>query len=43
MLSKYAQMVLLQNKYESTLVDFYEDQDNLRYALITFVLRYTPH
>ena len=36
-------MVLVQNKYIKHPCRCSEDQDNLRYALITFVLRYTPH
>ena len=36
-------MVLVQNKYKKHPRRCSEDPDNLRYALITFVLRYTSH
>ena len=36
-------MDLVQNKYKKHPRRCSEDQDNLRYALITFVLRYTSH
>ena len=35
-------MVLVQNRYKNTCLCS-EDPDNLCYALITFVLCYTPH
>ena len=46
MLSKYAQIYTLWFKYRINIKNprrFSEHQDNLRYALITFVLSYTPH
>ena len=36
-------MFLVQNKYKNTLVGVLGIKINFRYALITFVLRYTPH
>ena len=35
-------MVVVQNKYKNTLISVLRT-DNLRYALITFMLRYTQH
>ena len=46
MLSKYAQMYTWWFKYRINIKHpcwCSEDQDNLRYALITFMLHYTPH